>query len=471
MTVLDITLQEKHLHLLRAQLLRPDGAEHAAYVLFGTSRIGADPFTGQARLRLTVRDIIPVAPDEITSADTTHISWRTTRLVQLLGQAAREGFNVGIAHSHPAGPNAFSAQDDANEAELIQLAQNRNGPDAILASLLMTADGDIIGRAWTAPDRFLDAAVIRIVGQRWQIFSHGAGGDPQEPAALARQSLALGAAFNRTLAKLRVGVIGAGGTGSPLLQQLARLGVGNIAIFDPDTVEVSNLNRLYGATREDAEQGIKKVAAAKREIERMGLGTRVETFDRWIGADACRDTLKSLDVVFGCTDDHDGRGLINRLAYYYLIPVIDVGLALRVTERAGEPRLEADGRVTVLEPGSSCLLCRRIIDPALAAEEALRRNDPAEYERRKAEAYVRGEGDAAPAVVSFTTSVATMAIEEMIQRLQGFRGADGAIANRVRRFGFVEDVRPGASPRPCRICGSRDVHGAGDVDPFLGRVG
>ena len=470
MTQVDLVLQERHQRLLPAELLRPDGAEHAAYVIFGISRITEDPFSLRPRLRLLVHDVLPVEPDEITSSDARHISWKTDRFVRLLAQADREGRQVGIAHSHPDGPPAFSRQDDANEAELIRLAQNRNGELALMPSLLFAGDGTVHARVWTSPTDVVEVETIRALGPVWRTL-RAPGLDAPDDPALARQSLALGAAFNCVLKGLRVGVIGAGGTGSPLIQQLARMGVGHLAIFDPDRVELSNLNRLYGTTREDAELGRKKVEVARREVERMGLGTRVATFDAWIGSETCRDALKSLDLVFGCTDDHDGRGLINRLAYYYLIPVIDVGLALRVAERHGEARLEADGRVTVLEPGASCLICRRVVNPAVAAEEALRRSDPAEYERRKAEAYVRGEGDPAPAVVAFTTSVATMAIEEMIQRLQGFRGAEGAIANRVRRFGFVEDVRPGAARQPCRVCGAPQIVGAGDVVPFLGRVG
>jgi molybdopterin/thiamine biosynthesis adenylyltransferase len=469
-TQVDLILQERHQRLLQAELLRPDGAEHAAYVMFGTSRIAADPFSQRPRLRLLIHDVLPVEPGEIKSSDARHISWKTDRFVRLLAQAAREGRQVGIAHSHPEGPPAFSPQDDLNEAELVRLAQNRNGGDALMPSLLFCGDGAIRARVWVSPTEVAEVETIRSLGSTWRTL-RAPGLDAPDDPTLARQSLALGAAFNRILKSLRVGVIGAGGTGSPLIQQLARMGVGHVAIFDPDRVELSNLNRLYGATREDAELGRKKVEVARREVERMGLGTQVATYDAWIGSEACRDALKSLDLVFGCTDDHDGRGLINRLAYYYLIPVIDVGLALRVAERHGEARLEADGRVTVLEPGTSCLICRRVVNPAIAAEEALRRTDPAEYERRKAEAYVRGEGDPAPAVVAFTTSVATMAIEEMMQRLQGFRGADGAIANRVRRFGFVEDVRPGAVRQPCRVCGAPHIVGAGDVLPFLGRVG
>lgn len=466
----DLAINELHLGVLRAELCRFDDTEHAAYVLFGLSRIEQDPFDGQPRLRLMVKDVLRVADDEIKSADHQHISWSTKRFVELLARADREGLHVGIAHSHPRGPEHFSSQDDRNEAELARLAQNRNGETAVLPSLLFANDKLVAGRVWTSPDIVVDLGYARTIGGNWHTTFLAAEPTLTSPA-LARQELALGAGFNRLMSHMRIGVVGAGGTGSPLLQQLPRMGAGHIGIFDPDHVEHSNLNRLYGATWDDAERKVKKVEVAKREIEKMGLGTQVRTYDSWIGSAEYRDALKSMDLIFGCTDDHDGRLLLNRLAYYYLIPVIDIGLALRVTERFAISCLEADGRVSVLEPGSSCLVCRRVVDARIAAEEALRRNDPEEYERRKTEAYVRGEGDPSPAVISFTTSVATMAVEEMIQRMNQFRGEDGSIANRVRKFNLVEDFRPGAKQEPCRICTSDRIHGLGDVEPFLGRAG
>lgn len=466
----DLTLNNLHLGVLRAELCRSDDKEHAAYVLFGTSRIAQDPFDCEPRLRLMVKDVFPVDELEIKSADHQHITWSTKRFVELLARADREGLQMGIAHSHPRGPRYFSSQDDRNEAELVRLSQNRNGEDAFLPSLLF-ANGDLVaGRVWTSPDSVVNLEYARTIGGNWRTIFFAAERNLASPA-LVRQELALGAGFNRLMGHMRIGVVGAGGTGSPLLQQLPRMGARHISIFDPDHVEHSNLNRLYGTTWEDAERKVKKVAVAKREIDRMGLGTQVATYDTWIGSAECRGALKSMDLIFGCTDDHDGRLLLNRLAYYYLIPVIDIGLALRVTERFGISCLEADGRATVLEPGGSCLVCRRIVDPGAAADEALRRNDPEEYERRKAEAYVRGEGNPSPAVISFTTSVATMAVEEMIQRMNQFRGEDGSIANRVRKFNLVEDFRPGAKKEPCRICGSVRIHGLGDVQPFLGRAG
>jgi hypothetical protein len=87
----------------------------------------------------------------------------------------------------------------------------------------------------------------------------------------------------------------------------------------------------------------------------------------------------------------------------------------------------------------------------IAAEEAMRREHPAEYEKRKAEAYVLGEGNPSPVVVTFTTELACMAANEMLNRINGFRGPP--VKNLVRKFHLLEDFKPGAKPRPgCTLC-------------------
>jgi hypothetical protein len=112
-----------------------------------------------------------------------------------------------------------------------------------------------------------------------------------------------------------------------------------------------------------------------------------------------------------------------------------------------------------------------VINPQIARAESMMRTNPEEYEQRKTESYVIGEGNPAPAVVTFTTELACMAVNEMIHRLQGFRGADGSAANRVRKFHLNEDRQPGHKPLPaCTICSTDNLWGKGDVEPFLGRV-
>ena len=51
------------------------------------------------------------------------------------------------------------------------------------------------------------------------------------------------------LQMLRVGVVGLGGTGSAVAQQLAHLGVTKYTLIDRDDIDVTNLNRLIGARR------------------------------------------------------------------------------------------------------------------------------------------------------------------------------------------------------------------------------
>jgi len=213
-----------------------------------------------------------------------------------------------------------------------------------------------------------------------------------------------------------------------------------------------------------------KVEVLAREIASLGLGVRPVPIRSWVGDPGCRDALRSCDVIFGCTDDHAGRVFLNRFAYFYLVPLIDLGLA--IMPRAAGGFSDLTGRVTILTPGAPCLLCRNVVNLQAAREEDLRRTQPEEYARQKLEAYVRGAGNPSPAVVTFTTATACMAVDELIQGLTGFRGAEGWCWNRARRFDLHEDRRPGALRNPdCVICEKEDLWGRGDMEPFLDRVG
>src|SRR3546814_12770311 len=58
-----------------------------------------------------------------------------------------------------------------------------------------------------------------------------------------RQVRAFGAVGQARLARLRILVVGAGGTGSVSLQQLAHLGAMDVIVIDHDCVEAPHLNR------------------------------------------------------------------------------------------------------------------------------------------------------------------------------------------------------------------------------------
>jgi len=465
-----MVLQEEHLKYLQESLIRADGRERAAYVLCGEVVVESDPWDSQQRRKYLSYEILAVPEDEIVSSSDRHITWKTNSFVRALKLAQTRGMTVALVHSHPGGIAAFSEQDDRNEPDLAQLAQNRNGPQTKLPSVIITDSGELVGRLWMSQQESIPLQLICVVGKAIKLHYTGRGQDIPS-SVFQRQSLAFGEALTQDLSTLRVGVVGCGGTGSAVAMLLPKMGVRLIALFDQDVVEESNLNRLHGATREDAETKRPKVVAVARSLSELGLGVQVKSYQSWIADRDCRDALKSCDIIFGCTDDHAGRLLLNRFAYYYLAPVFDVGLAIEVSPTE-PPEIKAlDGRVTVLAPSHTCLLCREVINPVVARDEALKRNAPAEYERRKAEAYVLGEGNPSPAVVLFTTDVGIMAIEELVHRLQRFRGENGAIAQRVRKFHLMTDRKQAADSKShCPICGTADCWGKGDIVPFLDLV-
>lgn len=467
MTTFSATFQPHHLDQLRAHLLREDGCEHAAYVLFNEASIAFEPWDRQAHRKSISAEVIPVADEHVLESTPNVISWGTAAHMAALKRADANNQRVAIVHNHGAGYPFFSPQDDDNEPHLSQMAINRNGPGTPLLSFILTADGVLAGRVWLSPKYKEPLRMIRVIGDRFEFHYPGRGAGHTR-TAFHRQALAFGKTLNQDLGQLRVGVVGCGGTGSALAMLLPRLGIGNVLLIDNDIVDATNLNRLHGARQADADAMRPKVEVVARAITELGLGTRVVTREAWVGDPECRDALRACDIIFGCTDDNDGRMFLNRLALFYLIPVIDLGLAIQVGD--GEPpELKAlDGRVTVLLPGNTCLSCRCVTDPVIAAEEAMRREHPAEYEKRKAEAYVFGEGNRSPVVVTFTTELASMAVNEVLNRINGFRTTP--MKNLVRKFHLMEDFKPGAKPRPgCALCDGAGYWGRGDVEPFLDR--
>lgn len=464
----DLVVQESHLTELRSLLARPGNVEASAYMLFGACDIRADPWSKQRRRRYTSYAVVPVPEEDLISADEQHVTWATASFVKLLREAKAEGLVVAIVHTHPAGPVGFSAQDDRNERELAKMARNRNGRSAELLSLLLAGADSLVARVWVDQHEPLYMQRLRVVGRKFRLHEHLTSVAGLEH--LDRQALVFGAELNKIMRSLRIGIVGCGGTGSATAMLLARLGIGHMALFDDDVAELTNLNRLHGSRRSDVDAMRSKVDVVMREITEAGLGVKVVPMRGWVGDSTFRDALKSCDVIFGCTDDNSGRLFLNRLSHFYLIPVIDLGLAISPSDQ-GEKVRDLSGRVTVVFPGAPCLMCRGVVDPVKAREEDLKRANPEEFERQKREAYVRGGGNPAPAVVTFTTSTACMAVDELLEALVGFRGSDGWAWNRVRRFDLVKDRMPGAkSEEQCPICDSKEYWGRGDVEPFMDRV-
>lgn len=196
--------------------------------------------------------------------------------------------------------------------------------------------------------------------------------DYETPEVFNRQQLAFGKALVQDLSKLKISVVGAGATGSATALLLTRLGVGELCLIDNDTIEQSNLNRLHGAKISDV--GKYKVDVLQQYINEIGIGTKVSVAKGWVSDQECINHLKTSDLIFGCTDDNSGRILLNRFAYFYLIPVIDMGLIIKVKED-NSGVLDLQGRTSYLFSGGDCLLTKGNISTEQARADDLKRNN------------------------------------------------------------------------------------------------
>lgn len=257
-------------------------------------------------------------------------------------------------------------------------------------------------------------------------------------------------------------MVGAGGTGSAVAEQLARLGVGELSIIDGDTLTATNVTRVYGSTV--AATGMNKAELARAHLAAIGLGTKVNAIPAYINEEAVAKRLRDCDIVFGCTDKATPRSLLGALATSHYIPVLD--MAMKIDSAEGVLR-GIFGRVTTLFPGEACLFYRDLITPAAIALEAL---DPEERRARAAERYAPELDENDPAVITFTTAVAAQGITEMLHRLTGFMGEERRSTEVLLGFHDSLVSRNRQPATPACICIRKAPWGRGDGREFLGVV-
>ena len=262
----------------------------------------------------------------------------------------------------------FSSFDDLADKESFEIVFGRMETEWPHLAMVMDNDGEFIVRDYTPDLRPMPVELTRVVGDRLQIRYPGRG-DGIPPLEFDRQTRVFGARTTEDLTQLRVAIVGCGGTGSAVASLLARIGVSRFVLIDADRVDMTNLNRLHFSTRADAIAGRYKVDVVGDAIAEIGLARSVVRINRFIDAPECRDALRACDVIFGCTDGHLGRNFVNRLAHFYLIPVIDLGVLIDPNDQGGYDSF--DGRVTVVQPGYPCQVCRQLISPQRMLEEGL----------------------------------------------------------------------------------------------------
>lgn len=423
-------LERDHDSLTRHLFARPE--ERAAFLLCRQAR--TDDGT-----TLLVRSVVPVRDEDVTSSSATHMSIGSSAYIPLLKQANDHSCSIVFVHSHPQEHRDFSPQDDREEPIFFRTAYNRIHHDVVHGSLVLTAPLEMRGRVWLEDGTQAPIHRVRIIGRRFHFIDRNRQ-LVEDAEVFDRQARAFGAKLQPLLKSLHIGVVGHGGTGSAVLEQLVRLGFGTITVIDPQRLERSNVSRVYGSSIND--HGRPKTDIALTSARHIGLGTSVVPIEGDVTFKSVAKLLRNCDAIFGCTDDEWGRSVLNNVALFYGIPVFDMGIQIDSSEGAIRA---IEGRVTTLLPGTACLYCRKRITSQAVAHETIRALDPERAEALVKEGYIAGVAEPAPAVITFTTGIAAAAVSELLNRLIGFMDPDRD-ASEVLYFFDQTRIRMNSTP-------------------------
>ncbi|XP_074557557.1 ubiquitin-like modifier-activating enzyme 5 [Curcuma longa] len=157
-----------------------------------------------------------------------------------------------------------------------------------------------------------------------------------------------------------VAIVGIGGVGSVAAEMLTRCGIGRLLLYDYDTVELANMNRLF--FRPD-QVGMTKTDAAVQTLEEINPDVVLESYSLNIttveGFEVFMESLKrevslrsrqksGVDLVLSCVDNYEARMVVNQACNELGQTWMESG----VSEDA------VSGHIQLLVPGeTACFAC------------------------------------------------------------------------------------------------------------------
>lgn len=316
------------------------------------------PATGATRLTALISELLLPRSDERLLHG--NASFAPHYLARAVLTARQRNMGLAFMHSHPSpGWQDMSSADVSAERDAIAYPTHATGLP--LVGLTIGTDGHWSARFWTRDRSAVErnwCAQVRIITDRACYFHYNDRSHPPPPRRniLRRTFDTWGRRAQNSIARLRCGVIGLGSVGSVVAESLARIGVGQIILVDPDLVEEHNLDRLLHATTRDI--GRFKVDVAARRLRRTAAAAQfqVETLPVSVHQRAAYGAALDCDLLFSCVDRPVARDVLNYIANAHLIPVIDAGVAV-ATDTENDRLFSAHWRAQIATPYHQCLRC------------------------------------------------------------------------------------------------------------------
>jgi tRNA A37 threonylcarbamoyladenosine dehydratase len=323
-----------------------------------------------------------------------HVAIQEPYSLRVALESENHSLALGVIHSHPQGCLPIASHiDDDMDSYYADFLEGFTKGRPYLSLIISEVEGERVasGRVWY---RNTWHAIDRFVCEGFRVPTYVRKQPKCDRPLLEERVRRLTSAFGRAAAqRVRnacIAVVGASGTGSPAIEVLARAGVGELIVVDPDHLEPSNLERVHGAYPHHAHSKTPKVAIAREHIRAIDPSIRVEAYIGRAPQQIVVDALTRADVVIGCTDQQHSRLALSEIAFRYLVPVIDCGVAL---EGAGGRVTGQTIQLVRFATEAPCALCREMVNWQQIGQELM--DDSERLRRRAAAEYARAAGDRA----------------------------------------------------------------------------
>jgi len=199
---------------------------------------------------------------------------------------------------------------------------------------------------------------------------------PVSDTLLDRHSRTIGALGGepiwQTLRNLKIQIIGCGRSGSLIAANLARLGVHELTLTDPDLLEEHNLGEMDLVS--SASLGQPKVEVLRNSLNEITDNSlSVTPLACPVTAPAAIQACRDADVIFCCVDNDTARLAAGTLATLHHKVLVDIGTGVHLFRPESlfpsaftglSPRLRSmvqrtmGADVRLILPGDGCVLCR-----------------------------------------------------------------------------------------------------------------
>lgn len=439
-----LRLSAMHVEAFRGHLLRADGQERFAFLYCSES--GDD---------LVATEVVPVADEDLAAQGRGECRPALDVERDRVAACRRRGMHPAAVHSHPFSDRpGFSGRDlDIMERYGSWLAGLY--PDVVPVFAVVGTEG-VETAVYDPAEEGFASLPVEVVGD-WTLDPSVAVPDEDGSAGVDRvrydRSIRmLTEAGQEALAGTHVAVVGVGGLGSLMAEELVRYGVGEVTVVDPDVVEASNLPRLFGAAGHHV--GRPKVEAVKEHLWRVNPDVGVTAVQAAV--EDAADAVSGCDVIVGGVDRVSARSFLNEVAVRHVTPYVDAGVVIETDE---DTVTGMEGIIQLVAPGATaCFDCLDRGDPEAARVERL---SPAERDEELERGYI-AESDLVPepAVVPLNGVVGSMAVSVVAKLVTGYAEPPGFL----RFEGVGNDLVEVSTSRDvtCVTCGRDGVLGRGD---------